>query len=280
MKRQTILKNISVGKTFEVWGKKFTVLKQDEDKVFVLAAEFATTVQFREEDKEYRVAPNDFRDSSIKEYLNGEYIDGLVAAGADRNEDIFPLTVDLKCTMGQREYGTDTVEAGLLTLEQYGEFYDIIPLIEADWWCLATPWKTPSRSPHTDYTNYVWIVHTNGDGGNGSYSNSYGVRPALNLSPFLLVSYEDDRVFETLKNRVIELEELYEDLKEENLETIRRIKQAIKSARARGVREFAEKLKSTMTINNTSDGYLDYTIDYNSLMEDIDNLVEEMIEGK
>ena len=192
MKRQSILRNVPVGKTFEVWGKKFTVLRQDEGKVFVLAAEFATTMRFREEGKECKVAPNDFRDSSVKEYLNGEYIDELVAAGADRNEDIFPLTVDLKCTMGQHEYGTDTVAAGLLTLEQYGEFYDIIPLIEDDWWCLATPWKTPSRSPSTSYTGLVWYVVANGDYGNGSCSNSCGVRPALNLNPFLSVSWESD----------------------------------------------------------------------------------------
>lgn len=195
MMRKVALKGVPVGKTFKVWGKKFTVLRQDEGKVFVLAAEFATTMQFREEGKEYKVAPNDFRDSSVKEYLNGEYIDELVAAGAGRNEDIFPLTVDLKCTMGQHEYGTDTVNAGLLTLEQYGEFYDIIPLIDDDWWCLATPWKTPSRSPSTYNTYYVWYVLTGGGCNLSSYSLSYGVRPALNLNPFLSVSYEDDGVF-------------------------------------------------------------------------------------
>lgn len=192
MKRQSILRNVPVGKTFEVWGKKFTVLRQDEGKVFVLAAEFATTMRFREEGKECKVAPNDFRDSSVKEYLNGEYIDELVAAGADHNEDIFPLTVDLKCTMGQHEYGTDTVAAGLLTLEQYGEFYDIIPLIEDDWWCLATPWKTPSRYPYTSYTSYVWSIYSDGGCGYWYCYNASGVRPALNLNPFLLVSYECD----------------------------------------------------------------------------------------
>lgn len=197
MIKQKTLREVPVGTTFTVWDHKFTVLKQEEGKVFVLAAEFATTMQFRSEDEEYAVAPNDFRDSSVKEYLNGEYIDELVDAGADRNEDIFPLIIDLKCTLGQHEYGTDTVAAGLLTLEQYGEYYDIIPLIEDDWWCLATPWKTPSRSPYTDNTNYVWNVYTNGVCNYGGYSGSYGVRPALNLNPFLLVSIEVDENEET-----------------------------------------------------------------------------------
>ena len=192
MIKQSTLREVPVGMTFKVWGRKFTVLKKEEGKIFVLAAEFAKTMPFRDEETEYAVAPNDFRDSSVRAYLNGEYIDELVDAGADRNEDILPLTIDLKCTMGQHEYGTDTVAAGLLTLEQYGEFYDIIPLIEDDWWCLATPWKTPSRSPGTSNTSSVWYVLTNGNCNYDNCSSSYGVRPALNLNPFLLVSYECD----------------------------------------------------------------------------------------
>lgn len=96
----------------------------------------------------------------------------------------------------QHEYGTDVVKAGLLTLEQYGEFYDIIPLIEDDWWCLATPWKTPSRSPRTYNTASVWYVYTDGDYYYSSYNSTFGVRPALNLNPLLLVAWEDDGVSE------------------------------------------------------------------------------------
>ncbi len=85
----------------------------------------------------------------------------------------------------------DKVKAGLLTLEQYGEYYDIIPKVD-DWWCLATPWKTPSRSPLTSYASYVWCVRMDGDYIYNYCSNMYGVRPALNLSPSLLVTWEDE----------------------------------------------------------------------------------------
>lgn len=60
-----------------------------------------------------------------------------------------------------------------------------------------TPWKTPSRSPLTYYTVFVWGVYTNGDCISNYYSSSYGVRPALNLNPFLLVSIEVDENEET-----------------------------------------------------------------------------------
>ena len=156
MKKVVNLEKVPVGETFEVWNRKFTVLEKNADMVFVLAAEIETKMPFREDDEDYKVAPNDFRDSSIKKYLNGEYLNVLERDGANIREDILPLVVDLKCTLGQHEYGTDTVKAGLLTLEQYGEYYDIIPTVD-DWWCLATPWKTPSRSPYTRNVGYVWF---------------------------------------------------------------------------------------------------------------------------
>ena len=45
-------------------------------------------------------------------------------------------------------------------------------------------------------------------------------------------------------------------------------------------KEFADRLKMNITINNTNDGYLDYSVDYHCLMEDIDDLVKEMVGDK
>lgn len=50
----------------------------------------------------------------------------------------------------------------------------------------ATLWWL--RSPHTYYTNLVWLVSSRGDYSNLSANNSYGVRPALILPSTLLVS--------------------------------------------------------------------------------------------
>lgn len=47
--------------------------------------------------------------------------------------------------------------------------------------------------------------------------------------------------------------------------------------KSEAVKEFAERLKINITINNTNDGYLDYSVDYHCLMEDIDDLVKEMV---
>lgn len=191
MMKKMKLADVPFGKNFEIWGHAYTVLDGDDKGVFVLEADAVCEMPFREDEVDYKVAPNDFRDSSVRAYLEGRYTEGLVSAGAKLGEDILPMELDLKCTLGQHEYGVARVHAGLLTLEQYGKYYDIIPRIDTTYW-LATPWKTPSRSPYSYNTSNVWLVDSNDNYSNWNYSNSVGVRPALTLSPSLLVSVECD----------------------------------------------------------------------------------------
>ncbi len=94
------LKQVPVGKTFEVWDRKFTVLRSDEDKVFVLAVELEKQMPFREEGEVYKVAPNDFRDSTARNWLNNEYL-GLLQEKGLKNDDILDLEINLKCTLEQ-----------------------------------------------------------------------------------------------------------------------------------------------------------------------------------
>lgn len=185
------LADVPIGKNFEVWGHKYTVLDNEGKGVFVLEADAVCEMPFREENVESESAPNNFWDSSVRAYLEGDYLEELVEAGAELDRDILEMELDLKCTLGQHEYGTARVHAGLLTLEQYGKYYDIIPRIDTPYW-LATPWKTPSRSPYTDDSRNVLLVGTFGDWGCYYCSDSFGVRPALTLSPSLLVSVECD----------------------------------------------------------------------------------------
>src|SRR5699024_3530554 len=113
-------------------------------------------------------------------YLAETYLAELVSKGADLGRDIRMMELDLKCTLGQHEYGTAKVYAGLLTLEQYGKYCDIIPKIDTVYW-LATPWKTPRCSPDMSSSNYVWHVYSDGDYSLSWYSYTHGVRPTLTL---------------------------------------------------------------------------------------------------
>ena len=185
------LADVPFGKNFEVWGHAYTVLDNGDKGVLVLEVDSVCKMPFRKDEVDYAVAPNDFRDSSVRAYLEGTYTEELVRSGAKLDEDILPMALDLKCTLGQHEYGVARVHAGLLTLEQYGKYYDIIPKIDTPYW-LVTPWKTPSRSPYTSSSRYVWYVYSDGDYSHWSYYDTCGVRPALTLSPSLLVSVECD----------------------------------------------------------------------------------------
>lgn len=196
MMKKMKLADVPFGKDFEIWGHAYTVLDGDDNGVFVLEADAVREMPFREENVEADSAPNNFWDSSVRAYLEGNYLEELVEAGAELDRDILEMELDLKCTLGQREYGIARVHAGLLTLEQYGKYYDIIPKIDTPYW-LATPWKTPSRSPNTYNTYRVWYVYSDGYCNFWFYYNSCGVRPALTLSPSLLVSVECDEDEET-----------------------------------------------------------------------------------
>ena len=191
MMKKMKLADVPFGKNFEIWGHAYTVLDGDDKGVFVLEAETVCEIPFREENVEAESAPNNFWDSSVRAYLEGDYLEELVEAGAEVDRDILEMELDLKCTLGQHEYGVARVHAGLLTLEQYGKYYDIIPKIDTPYW-LATPWKTPSRSPFTNRASHVWSVYSDGYYYYWGYDDTYGVRPALTLSPSLLVSVECD----------------------------------------------------------------------------------------
>ena len=191
MMKKMKLVDVPFGKNFKIWGHEYTVLDSDDNGIFVLEADAVCEKPFREDEVDYNVAPNDFRDSSVRAYLEGHYLAKLMIAGAKLDRDILEMELDLKCTLGQHEYEVARGHAGLLTLEQYGKYYDIIPRIDTDYW-LATPGKTPSRSPSTSYTDDVWYVSSDGNYNNWGYSGACGVRPTLTLSPSLLVSVECD----------------------------------------------------------------------------------------
>lgn len=186
MLKEIKLEQVKAGENFKVWNHEYTVLDRTDKGVFVLEADAVCEMPFREDEVDYKVAPNDFRDSSVRAYLEGYYLEELIIAGAELDRDILEIELDLKCTLGQHEYGVARVHAGLLTLEQYGKYYDIIPRIDTTYW-LATPWKTPSRSLGTSYTRLVWDVSSNGNYYYWDYSYAYGVRPTLTLNPTLVV---------------------------------------------------------------------------------------------
>ena len=183
------LAKLSPGRIFNFAGEKFVVMEQRDGAAFVLLAQSKESCPFN--DKDDAENRNDYTRSTLKERID-KWVEALPRT-SEEAAAILPFEVDLSCTDRSKSYGTITVKAAPLTLWQYGQFKELIPLNEDDWYWLVTPWACRwLRSPDANYTGSVWFVYTDGScySRNASYSN--GIRPALLLNSDLLVSLDDE----------------------------------------------------------------------------------------
>lgn len=182
------LAKLSPGRIFNFAGEKFVVMEQRDGAAFVLLAQSKESCPFN--DKDDAENRNDYTRSTLKERID-KWVEALPRT-SEEAAAILPFEVDLSCTDRSKSYGTITVKAAPLTLWQYGQFKELIPLNEDDWYWLVTPWACRwLRSPYTFNTYDVWHVFSLG----GRYdfaSSSHGIRPALLLNSDLLVSFDDE----------------------------------------------------------------------------------------
>lgn len=183
------LAKLSPGRIFNFAGEKFVVMEQRDGSTFVLLAQSKESCPFN--DKDDAENRNDYTRSTLKERID-KWVEALPRT-SEEAAAILPFEVDLSCTDRSKSYGTITVKAAPLTLWQYGQFKELIPLNEDDWYWLVTPWACRwLRSPYTYDTDYVWLVGSSGDYSDNYASVSYGIRPALLLNSDLLVSLDDE----------------------------------------------------------------------------------------
>ena len=179
---------------FTYGGLEWVVLAHNPQKkaVLVLAADVLKTesgetryMPFDEENK------NDFAASSVRAFLNGDFLEELAAAGADK-EAFLPLALDLTSDDGLKDYGIDRVTIGIYTDQIYREFRNVIPPA-SDWHWTATPFSTARNG----YEHFVRRVNSS-----GALHHHYacagggGVRPLCVLKSDILVSFNEDEVKE------------------------------------------------------------------------------------
>lgn len=183
------LAKLSPGRIFNFAGEKFVVMEQRDGAAFVLLAQNKESCPFN--DKDDAENRNDYTRSTLKERID-KWVEALPRT-SEEAAAILPFEVDLSCTDRSKSYGTITVKAAPLTLWQYGQFKELIPLNEDDWYWLVTPWACRwLRSPYTGSAYGVWSVRTNVYCNLNYASNSHGIRPALLLNSDLLVSLDDE----------------------------------------------------------------------------------------
>lgn len=110
---------------------------------------------------------NNFKESDIKRVLNTWFLKKL------NKKDLLEFEIDL------RQYGTDKTYVGLLTVDQYEKYRDLIPNMDF-WWWLA--------SPRRSYGCFVYNVNTGGSLYYFSANISYGAVPACVFESSILES--------------------------------------------------------------------------------------------
>lgn len=179
---------------FTYGGMEWVVLEHNllKKAVLVLAADVLKTesgeTQYMPFDEENK---NDFAASSVRAFLNGDFLEELAAAGADK-EAFLPLALDLTSDDGLKDYGIDRVTIGIYTDQIYREFRNIIPPA-SDWHWTATPFSTARNG----YEHLVRFVNSSGAlSSNHAYVGGRGVRPLCVLKSDILVSFNEDEVKE------------------------------------------------------------------------------------
>ncbi len=152
------------------------------DSALVLAKESIGEIVFDEDDC------NNFNKSSLRSYLNNDFIEELEANGADINA-LCKLTIDLTSDDGLKDYGESTNRVNLLTCDMYRKYRHLIPNLD-NWWWLATAYSTEANG-YADGARGVYADGTLGYS-NACCSGGGGVRPAFLLKSSIFVSYIRD----------------------------------------------------------------------------------------
>lgn len=171
----SIRKKLETGDTFDLIGLKWKIL----DKT---GAGYMCLAETLEDKKQFDKNSSDWKKSSLREYLNGEFLEKL--SGAVGKENIISFERDLLSLDGQTEYGSCEDKVSLLTVDEYRRYRNMIPNMDDSWWWLITPWSTPCN----DYKKSVTVVSPSGlIIGNGCDYN-YGVRPFCIFSSLIFES--------------------------------------------------------------------------------------------
>lgn len=159
------------GEHFNYKGMEFIALNEEQGGLLAVAAKtLPDEMPFDNDDC------NDWRSSTLREYLNKEYIKNF------DEEDLLPFTSDLTADNGMKDYGTCEDKLAILSDTHYREYREYIPEYDKAYVWSITPW---SCAPTYAYDER--IVHSRtGTIGSNYASNSHGVAPAciFNLSIF------------------------------------------------------------------------------------------------
>lgn len=165
---------LGIGDTFELADTTWKILDITSAGYICLADNI--------EDMEFDSNSNNWENSGLRGYLNGEFFEKMAAEIGSKN--IIPFERNLLSLDGQTEYGKCEDKVSLLTVDEYRKYRNLIPNTKDYWWWLVSPWSTPCN----DYKRAVAVVSSAGNVYDISCNDSNGVRPVCIFSSSIFES--------------------------------------------------------------------------------------------
>lgn len=154
------------GEQFEYNGVKFTALGEEQGGILAIVSELLEDEMPLDESNK-----NDWHTSSLRKYLNGEYLEQF------NRGDLLTFLSDLTSDDGMKDYGTAEDYVFLLSCDLYRKYRESVPRFN-NWWWTLTPWTcSPSLA------GSARIVTSDGTLSHDIAYYGYGVAPACLFNP-------------------------------------------------------------------------------------------------
>lgn len=155
------------GTHFDYKGMEFIALNAEQGGILAVAAQtLPDEMAFDKDDC------NDWRSSSLREYLNTKHIKNFDEG------DLLPIVSDLTADNGMKDYGTCEDKLAILSDAHYRAYREYIPEYDKAFVWSITPW---SCFPTYAYSERV--VNSSTGISYSSASSTYGVAPACIFNP-------------------------------------------------------------------------------------------------
>lgn len=163
-------RGLKIGDTFELAELTWKILDRTDKGIVCLAERIKDSFNFG--------LNNDWKESSLRKYLNKDFYENLVdEIGEDH---VVTFERDLISLDGQKEYGKCEDKVSIISLDEYRKYRELIPNAEYWWWTL-----TPDSTKCNGDTSWIRIVSPSGDFSSYSYNYGCGVRPLCIFSSSL-----------------------------------------------------------------------------------------------
>lgn len=166
-------RGLKIGDTFELAELTWKILDRTDKGIVCLAERIKDSFNFG--------LNNDWKESSLRKYLNKDFYENLVnEIGEDH---VVTFERDLISLDGQKEYGKCEDKVSIISFDEYRKYRELIPNAEYWWWTL-----TPDSTKCNGDTSWIRIVSPSGYFYDGNYDCSCGVRPLCIFSSSLFES--------------------------------------------------------------------------------------------